>query len=86
MDPLLSFLIDIFDFSNALYLLVSVSQRLMFTSESGGAISYLDETLRRARLHIKRLFDKFIVRSVERLVVISGYCHIYELTSYNVVK
>lgn len=47
--------------SNALYLLVSVSQRLMFTSESGGAISYLDETLRRARLHIKRLFDKLIV-------------------------
>ena len=49
--------------SNALYLLVSVSQRLMFTSESGGAISYLDETLRRARLHIKRLFDRFIVSS-----------------------
>lgn len=50
-----------FPCSNALYLLVSVSQRLMFTSESGGAISYLDETLRRARLHIKRLFDRFIV-------------------------
>ena len=39
----------------------------MFTSESGGAISYLDETLRRARLHIKRLFDKFIVS-----VLVSG--------------
>ena len=49
--------------SNALYLLVSVSQRLMFTSESGAAISFLDETLRRARIHIKRLFDNFIVSS-----------------------
>lgn len=46
--------------SNALYLLVFVSQRLIFAEESG-RVSYLDETLKKALLHIKRLFDKFIV-------------------------
>lgn len=46
--------------SNALYLLVSVSQRLMFAQESGG-LSYLDETLKKALIFIRRLFDKFIV-------------------------
>ena len=50
-----------FYFSNALYLLVFVSQRLMFAFESGGALSYLDETLKKALLHIRRIFDKFIV-------------------------
>lgn len=47
--------------SNALFLLVYVSQQLMFAVESGTALSYLDETLRKACLHIRRLFDKFIV-------------------------
>ena len=47
--------------SNALYLLVFVSQRLLFAVESGGTVSYLDETLKKALLHIRRLFDKFIV-------------------------
>lgn len=48
-------------YSNALYLLVFVSQRLIFAEESGGRLSYLDETLKKALLHIRRLFDKFIV-------------------------
>ena len=48
--------------SNALHLLVLVSQRLMFAMESGGTVmSYLDETLKRALICIKRLFDKLIV-------------------------
>ncbi len=47
--------------SNALYLLVYVSQRLIFAEESGGTLSYLDETLKKALIHIRRLFDKFIV-------------------------
>ena len=48
--------------SNALYLLVLVSQRLMFAMESGGAVmSHLDETLKKALICIKRLFDKLIV-------------------------
>ena len=38
-----------------------VSQRLIFAEESGGRLSYLDETLKKALLHIRRLFDKFIV-------------------------
>lgn len=46
--------------SNALYLLVTVSQRLMFAQESG-SMSYLDETLKKALVFVKRLFDKFIV-------------------------
>ena len=46
--------------SNVLYLLVSVSQHLVF-AESSGAVSFLDETLIRALVHIRRLFDKFIV-------------------------
>ncbi len=46
--------------SNVLYLLVSVSQRLMFAQESG-SMSYLDETLKKALVFIKRLFDKFKV-------------------------
>lgn len=50
--------------SNALYLLVFVSQRLLFAVESGGTLSYLDETLKKALLHIRRLFDKFIVHLV----------------------
>lgn len=41
-----------------------VSQRLIFAEESGGTLSYLDETLRKALLHIKRLFDKLIVSEV----------------------
>ena len=45
----------------------------MFASESGGAISYLDETLRRARLHIKRLFDKLIVSSLHQLLVVDSF-------------
>ncbi len=49
-------------YSNALHLLVNVSQRLMFALESGGRVmSYLDETLKKALLYIKRLFDKLIV-------------------------
>ena len=51
-------------YSNALYLLVFVSQRLLFAVESGGTVSYLDETLKKALLHIRRLFDKFIVNFV----------------------
>ena len=38
-----------------------VSQRLLFAEESGAMMSYLDETLQKALLHIRRLFDKFIV-------------------------
>lgn len=34
----------------------------MFAMESGGStMSYLDETLKKALLYIKRLFDKFVV-------------------------
>ena len=47
--------------SNALYLLVCVSQRLVDAVESGAAVSYLDETLKNALICIRRLFDKFIV-------------------------
>ena len=49
------------DSSNSLYLLVFVSQRLIFAEESGGILSYLDGTLKKALLHIRRLFDKLIV-------------------------
>ena len=41
-----------------------VSQRLIFSEESGGTVSYLDETLKKALLHIRRLFDKLIVRGM----------------------
>lgn len=50
--------------SNSLYLLVFVSQRLIFSEESGGTVSYLDETLKKALLHIMRLFDRLIVRGM----------------------
>lgn len=50
--------------SNSLYLLVFVSQRLIFAEESGGSLSYLDETLKKALLHIRYLFDKLIVSDV----------------------
>ena len=33
----------------------------MFAAESGGRVSYLDETLKKALLYIRRAFDKFIV-------------------------
>ena len=41
-----------------------MSQRLIFAEESGGSLSYLDETLKKALLHIRRLFDKLIVSEV----------------------
>jgi len=40
--------------------LVTVSQRLVEAEESG-AVSYLDETLMRALVFVRRNFDKFIV-------------------------
>ena len=55
--------------SNALYLLVSVSQRLTFAIESA-AMSYLDETLKKALVFVKRLFDKFIVSMREGRVCV----------------
>lgn len=54
----------LFSCSNSLYLLVFVSQRLIFAEESGGTLSYLDETLKKALLHIMRLFDKLIVSGI----------------------
>ncbi|XP_064407161.1 exocyst complex component 1-like [Halichondria panicea] len=64
------------DSYNALHLLVNVSQRLMFALESGGRVmSYLDETLKKALLYIKRLFDKLIVnkrRQIEDMKVPRG--------------
>ncbi len=38
----------------------------MFAQESG-SMSYLDETLKRALVFIKRLFDKFIVRGLTKM-------------------
>lgn len=62
-------------FSNSLYLLVFVSQRLIFAEESGGTLSYLDETLKKALLHIMRLFDKLIVSQLTSVsIVYRLYC------------
>ncbi len=42
----------------------------MFAMESGGAVmSYLDETLKKALLYIKRLFDKLIVSLLSSVCV-----------------
>lgn len=49
-------------FSNTLYLLTSISQRLVISSESGAMISELDQTLKKALVCVRRLFDAFIVR------------------------
>ena len=57
--------------SNSLYLLVSVSQRVMFAHE--GKPSYLDKCLSMSLVVLKRLVDKLVVC----LVGVVGGCGLY---------
>ena len=47
--------------SNSLYLLTTISHRLVVSTESGAMMSELDETLKKALVCVRRLFDTFIV-------------------------
>ena len=38
-------------------------------AEESGAVSYLDETLMRALVFVRRLFDKFIVSGCHRVAI-----------------
>ena len=51
---------------NSLYLLVSVSQRVMFARE-GGKLSYLDKCLDNSLLVLKRLFVKLVTTKEVRI-------------------
>lgn len=48
-------------YSNSLYLLTTISQRLMVSAESGAMMSELDQTLKKALVCVRRLFDSFTV-------------------------
>lgn len=47
--------------SNSLYLLTTISHRLVVSTESGAMMSELDETLKKALVCVRRLFNDFTV-------------------------
>ena len=47
--------------SNSLFLLTTISQRLVIAQESGAMMSELDETLKKALVCVRRLFENFTV-------------------------
>jgi hypothetical protein len=49
------------DSFNSLYLLTAISHRLVISTESGAMMSELDETLKKALVCVRRLFDAFTV-------------------------
>ena len=58
--------------SNSLYLLTTISHRLVVSADSGAMMSELDQTLKKALVCVRRLFDSFTVPNVTTW---EGYIH-----------
>jgi hypothetical protein len=63
------------DSFNSLYLLTAISHRLVISTESGAMMSELDETLKKALVCVRRLFDTFTAsrkKAIEEMKVPKG--------------